>query len=415
VDRLRGHEPPADGARPDPYPVRAKQLLKARGLWTVPVVVGSVLLVLITAFYIGSVVNPVGHLRGLPISLVNEDAGATIGSRHVDLGDQLQSGLTGSHAVSRLLAITPERLPAAEDRMNHNGAYATVVIPPTFTASLLSLTGVRLPPGASAGRPTVELLNNQRAGTVGVGLASGVVEPAIARASHVIGRQLLTAAGPAPPAGSATAAVLADPLTLQSRDYRPLPSHSALGLSAFYIALLAVMCGFLAGTIINATVDAAAGYATTEVGPRWRQRAPLPINRWQTLVTKWLVALPITGLLTGLVLIVAVDLLGMDAPNAGELWLFTWLCAASVAAGTLVLFAALGAPKDNCSPCSCSSTWGSPPPVEPSPSRHCRDRSSSSARSNRCARSSPAPAQSSTSTPPAMPGSPADSSPPPRD
>jgi uncharacterized phage infection (PIP) family protein YhgE len=209
--------------------VRAKQLLKAHGLWTVPVVVGSVLLVLITAFYIGSVVNPVGHLLGLPVSLVNEDAGATIGSRHVDLGDQLRSGVIGSHVVSRLLAITPERLPAAEDRMNHNGAYATVVIPPTFTASLLSLTGVRLPPGASAGRPTVELLNNQRAGTVGVGLASGVIEHAIARASEVIGRQLL-----------------------------------------------------------------------------------------------------------------AVGLLGMDAPNAGDLWLFTWLCAASVAAGTLVLFAALG-------------------------------------------------------------------------
>jgi YhgE/Pip-like protein len=322
--------------------VRAKQLLKARGVWTVPVVVGSVVLVLITAFYIGSVVNPLGHLRGLPVSLVNEDSGAMIGSRHVDLGDQLQSGLTDSHVVSTLLALTPQRLPAAEDRMNHNGAYATLVIPPSFTASLLSLTGLRLPPGASAGKPTVQLLNNQRAGTVGVGLASGVLEPAIARASHLIGRQLLAAARPVPPAGSASAAVLADPLTLQSVDYRPLPSHSALGLSAFYVALLALMCGFLGGTIINATVDAATGYATSEIGPRWRQRPPLPINRWQTLLTKWAMALPVTGLLTGLVLIVAVGLLGMDAPNIGYLWLFTWLCAASVAAGTLVLFAALG-------------------------------------------------------------------------
>ncbi|MBV9004869.1 MAG: DUF3533 domain-containing protein [Solirubrobacterales bacterium] len=32
----------------------------------------------------------------------------------------------------------------------------------------------------------------------------------------------------------------------------------------------------------------------------------------------------------------------MDAPNAGYLWLFSWLCAASVAAGTLVLLAILG-------------------------------------------------------------------------
>jgi YhgE/Pip-like protein len=337
-----GETPIPTDTPPDPYPVRAKQLLKARGVWVVPVIVGSIVLVLMTVFYIGSVVNPVGHMRGLPVAIVNEDAGAGVGPRHVDLGAQLQAGLTSSRTVSTLLSLTPQRLHAADSQMDHNGAYATVVIPPNFTASLLSLTGLHLPAGVSAGKPTVRLLTNQRAGTVGAELADGVLTRAIAEASHQIGHQLLAAAHPAPPAASAAAAVLADPITFSSVDYRPLPPHSALGLSAFYIALLALMCGFLAATIVNATVDAATGYATSEVGPKWRQRAPLPINRWQTLLTKWAMALPITGLLTGLVLIFAVGLLGMDAPNAGYLWLFTWLCAASVAAGTLVLFAILG-------------------------------------------------------------------------
>jgi len=53
-------------------------------------------------------------------------------------------------------------------------------------------------------------------------------------------------------------------------------------------------------------------------------------------------AVPVTALLTALVVAVAVGLLGMDAPNVADLWLFTWLCAASVAAGTLALFAILG-------------------------------------------------------------------------
>jgi YhgE/Pip-like protein len=322
--------------------VRAKHLLKARGLWTIPVIVGSIVLVLMTLFYIGSVVNPVGHLRGLPVSIVNEDTGASVGPQHVDLGAQVQAGLTGSRTVSTLLSLTPEELYAAESRMNRNGAYATLVIPPNFTASLLSLTGDRLPPGTSAGKPTVQLLANQRAGTVGVELADGVLAPAVGEASRRIGRKLLASARPAPAAGTATAAVLADPITFESVDYRPLPSHSALGLSAFYIALLTLMCGFLGATIINATVDAATGYATTDIGPKWRQRTPLPINRWQTLLTKWTMALPVTGLLTGVMLAVAVGLLDMSAPNAGYLWLFTWLAAASVAAGTLVLFAALG-------------------------------------------------------------------------
>jgi hypothetical protein len=322
--------------------VRAKGLLKMRALWAIPVIVSSILMVLVTVVYIGSVVNPVGHLRGLPVSIANEDAGAMIGARHVDFGAQLQSGLTSSPAISTLLSLTPERLQAAKVRMNHNGAYATVVIPPHFTASLLSVTGLRLPAGMSAGKPIVQLLANQRAGTVGVELASGVLAPAIAAASHRIGQQLLAATRPAPRPGSAAAAVLADPITFTSVDYRPLPSHSALGLSAFYVALLALIFGFLAATVINVTVDAATGYATSEIGPRWRQLAPLPINRWQTLLTKWAMVAPITGLLMGLMLIVAIGLLGMDAPNAGYLWLFTWLCAASVAVGTLVLFAILG-------------------------------------------------------------------------
>jgi YhgE/Pip-like protein len=322
--------------------VRAKHLLKARSLWVIPAIVSSIVILLITLFYIGSVVDPVAHLRGLPVSIVDEDAGATIGAQQVNFGTRVESGLTGSRTVSTLLSLTPERLPTAAHRMNHNGAYATLVIPRNFTASLLSLAGAQLPPGASASKPTVQLLTNRRAGTVGVELASGVLQPAVAQASRVIGRQLLASTRPTPAAGSAAAAELADPLTLQSVDYRPLPSHSALGLSAFYVALLALMCGFLAATIINATVDAATGYATTDLGPRWTQRAPLPINRWQTLVTKWGMALPVTGLLTGLMIVVAVGLLGMSAPDAGLLWLFAWLCAASVAAGTLVLFAILG-------------------------------------------------------------------------
>ena len=122
-----------------------------------------------------------------------------------------------------------------------------------------------------------------------------------------------------------------------------MPSHAALGLSAFYIALLILICGFLAGIIVNSSVDAALGYATTEMGPRWRQRQPLPINRWQTLLIKWVMAVVLPGLMTGLMLLVAVGIFGMDAPHVGLLWLLAWLASVSVAEGTIVLFAVLGA------------------------------------------------------------------------
>jgi uncharacterized phage infection (PIP) family protein YhgE len=41
-----------------------------------------------TLVYFGSVVNPTGHLRGLPVAVVNEDAGAKVGSQPVDFGQQ---------------------------------------------------------------------------------------------------------------------------------------------------------------------------------------------------------------------------------------------------------------------------------------------------------------------------------------
>lgn len=321
------------------FPVRARNILSARAVWIFPLVIGSILVVLITVFYIGSVVNPLGHLHGLPVAVVNQDRGAAAGTRRIDVGQSVQAGLSQTPAVSSRLGLTDTTLRAAEQVMDRGGSYATVVIPPGFTASLLSLAGV---PGSRpvSGRPEIVILTNQRAGTEGVGLATGVLDPALAAASRQIGRQL-TAMAP-PPSSPATRAFLADPVTVTTTQYRPLPSHTALGLSAFYTALLILFCGFLGATVVNSSVDVALGYATTETGPWFRQRRPVPINRWHTLIIKWAIAAPLTGVMTGILLLVAVAALGMNAPHVGLLWLLAWLCAASVAAGTLGLFAVLG-------------------------------------------------------------------------
>jgi YhgE/Pip-like protein len=321
------------------FPVRARDILSARAVWIFPLVIGSILVALITVFYIGSVVNPLGNLHGLPVAVVNQDQGVTAGTRHINVGQSVQAALSHAPAVSSRLGLHITTLRAAEQVMDRGGSYATVVIPPGFTASLLSLAGV---PGSLPvpGRPEIVILTNQRAGTEGVALATGVLDPALAAASRQIGGQL-TAIAP-PPAIPATRAFLADPVTVTTTPYHPLPSHTGLGLSAFYIALITLFCGFIGATIINSSVDVALGYATTETGPWWRQRRPVPINRWRTLIVKWVIAAPLSGIMTGILLLVAVAALGMDAPHVGLLWLLAWLCAASVAAGTLVLFAVLG-------------------------------------------------------------------------
>ena len=326
--------------RPDPYPIRASMVLRVPRLWVLTLLIASVMVGLITAFYIASVVDPIAHLRDLPVVVVNEDNGATIGGQRLDIGHQVETGLTASRVESSHLQFMTSDLPQAKQTMDDNNAYATVVIPPNFTAALLTVSGAPVPIPASE-RPTIDILTNNRSGTLGVGLATGFLQPGLDIASKQIGEQLL-ARLPAAALTPATRAVLSDPVVVTTTPYRPLPPHSGLGLSAFYIALLALVCGFLVGTIAHNGVDSGLGYATTETGPRWHQSQPLPINRWQTLLVKWAVVAVLAAVVCGVILAVAAGVFRMDAPNLGLLWLFMWLCSASVAAGTIVLFAVVG-------------------------------------------------------------------------
>jgi hypothetical protein len=246
--------------------------------------------------------------------------------------------LVHSKAVTDRLALTVTSYPKAKAQMDRGGAYMALVVPPQFTSSTLALLGVAREPSAGDQLPTVELLGNSRAGTLGVSLANGVLEPALAKVDQSVGEHLAQAAAP-----GTDPALLVSPFRVAQVSYRPLPAHSGVGLSAFYMSLLIMMCGFLGAVIINTFVDSALGYAVSEVGPWWRQRLPRQVTRWDTLLAKWSIAVPGTLLLTGALLAVAAGILRMDAPHWFELWMYAWFAAAVVAMGTLVLFAALGA------------------------------------------------------------------------
>lgn len=320
--------------------VRAGRVLRAPAVWIFPLVVGAVLISLITLIYFGSIVDPTAHLHGLPVVVVNEDTGATTASGSTNFGDEVVKALTRTPAVSDRLDVMVLSMAAAENEMNKGAAYAVVVVPADFSSSLSALAEPASARPTDSPLPSIELLTNSRAGTLGVSLATGVLQPALESVSKRFGEDLLAEARHT---GATTPeALLSDPVSVSSVSYRPLPDHAGVGLSAFYIALLVTMAGFLSATIINSGVDAALGYTTTEVGTRLRHRLPERISRWQTLLVKWAVAVVASAVLSGLVLLVAAGILRMDAPHVAELWLFAWFASAVIALGTLVLFAALG-------------------------------------------------------------------------
>lgn len=289
-----------------PKRLRAVELLRRKPVWIAPILIGVVLIGLMTVLYLGSAVDPVDHMHGLPVSLVEKDSGGAEA--------ELEKALLGSPEVSKKLAIHVESMAAAEDRMDRGASYATLVVPPGFSRAASSSTRADL--------PTVELLSNQRAGTTGASLASGVLVPAVKAFSEGI----------------------KTPVIVEATQYRQLPAKAALGLSAFYTSLLILMSGFIGATIINSFLDGALGFAPTEIGPKWAMARPTLISRWQTLLAKWGMAVVLTGLFVAVFLLVAVGILGMDAPSPVLLWLYGWFGAATVAIGTLALFAVLGTP-----------------------------------------------------------------------
>jgi YhgE/Pip-like protein len=127
----------------------------------VPADPASIVVGVMTAFYMASVVDPLAHLRGLPVAVVNQDRGVMTGAQRLDLGQEVQAGLLASPAVSGRLRLEVLTLPAAERVMDRDGTYATVVIPSDFSAALLTEAGLHVA-GTTPGRSQIEILTSQQ-------------------------------------------------------------------------------------------------------------------------------------------------------------------------------------------------------------------------------------------------------------
>jgi YhgE/Pip-like protein len=319
----------------------ALEVVLGRHVWRAPLVIGSLFVALVVTIYLGSVVNPTGHLHGLPVLLVDQDTGANAGSRHLDVGADVASALQRTPAISGRLALRRVSLGEAHRLMDEGKAYATVVLPATLSSSVLLAAGAEGQNSAPA-QATIALEENQRLGSLGVNLAAGVLTPALTKISEQLGTEISPSASASTRKNPVLTAHLADPVSLRTITYRPLPDHSALGLSAFYIALLSILAGFIAGTLINNSIDSALGYASTELGPRWTHKRPVAISRRQTFLAKWGTAVLVVPILTAIVMAIAVGALGMYAPHVVLLWIMGMLAALMIATGTLALLAVFG-------------------------------------------------------------------------
>ncbi|MFE2275615.1 YhgE/Pip family protein [Streptomyces lavendulae] len=328
---------------PQPTP---PSVLRRPRLWIGTGLIAAVVSMLFALLYVGGNVNPKGNLRDLPVALVNADSGADAGGRHVNLGDQVVAGIQKAAEGDKSFDWQVVSREEADKRLGRGKVFGALVIPKDFSATVAALGSPQpAPQGKAATPPTLTVLTNQSAGSIGSSMSSQAAQKAAHAASAQIGQELLKqAAAQKAPLPTAAQLKLADPVTVTVADGHPVGSRSAMGLSAFYYALVLVVCGMLGANLVNSQVDTALGYLHTDYGPV-RKREPVQhTSRVRTLAVGIALMLGMALVMGTLVEVATVGILDMDASHLGLLWLYSVATIAVVGIGGLALFAAFGTP-----------------------------------------------------------------------
>ena len=320
--------------------VRAGQVLRNPKIWIFPTAIVSVVVLLLSLFYMGGILNPNADLHRLPIGLVNADRGAPVAGQATNLGAQVTAGIAHADDPKEQVSwrqLSPE---AAQQQLASGRLDGVLEVPDGFTAAVAALGGTG---AGTPARPGMTVLTNPGVGSLASSFASNIAQQAAHQASQQLGRTL-TAAAAERTAGASSAArlLLADPVTVSVQVGHPIGTHSGLGLTAFYYTLLLVLAGFMGGNVISNGVDVGLGYADSEIGP-WHTRRPVvPISRTRTLLVKWVMSVVVAALTSALTMLICVAALGMDASHLWLLWVFSFCASATVGLGVQAVNAAFG-------------------------------------------------------------------------
>ncbi|MFE9687379.1 ABC transporter permease [Streptomyces sp. NPDC006285] len=269
---------------------------------------------LIILFLNGSVANPGADLRDAPIGLVSLDKGVFAEEAgHQNVGRQVTAGIAAQPQKPHRSVEwrTFASLAEAKQAIGRNELFAAVVLPHDYSTKMLSLLG------ADPEKPTVTVLTNHGAGSMASSIGEQIAESAVRGASSGAAAGILQQAQKAgATAPAANQALVKDPVSVTTQAGAPLGDRTGQGMTAFFYALLLMMSGFLGANPIHATTDSALGYSANELGPRRHLALPQHINRRQTLLTKYLIMVGVSAVMSAAILAVSAFTLHLDLPHS---------------------------------------------------------------------------------------------------
>ena len=370
--------------------------------WVLPVLVVILLAAAGTGLYMGGLSNPAAHLKDFPVAVVNQDAETEVSSGNGDvqqenLGDEIVEGFVEEAAQGEELDLQVLSWKQAQVQLQTGQVYAAVVIPESFSADAVGLVAGSLTQEDTT-QPTVTVYTDPQAGALATRLATAAIEPGLDRASATLGGQLAVAAqdaedqarlqveqqlaadqaqqarqaqqaaaqaGPAtaafaqqlaaqqqdtpaqlaeqlaPEVSAASAVVLADPIRVTTTAYQDLEDGTALGMGAFYYAILLLVLGLTGSIGINVLVDGRLGITPLEMGARFQQNPATTPSRPVTFLLKWGLFVIAAAPAGGVVMWVA-HTAGVPLPHGGTLFLVSWLAMAAVSAVVFALLTVFG-------------------------------------------------------------------------
>ncbi|MEY2228232.1 YhgE/Pip domain-containing protein, partial [Streptomyces sp. BF23-30] len=129
-------------------------MLRRPQLWIGTGLIAAAVSMLFALLYVGGNVNPKGNLRDLPVALVNTDSGADVNGRHVNLGEQIVSGIQKAAKGDKSIDWQVVSREEADKRLGRGKVFGALVIPADYSATVAALTAPQPAPQGQAAPPT---------------------------------------------------------------------------------------------------------------------------------------------------------------------------------------------------------------------------------------------------------------------
>ena len=95
--------------------------------------------IMYSGFFLGSIWDPYGQVKNLPVAFVNEDKGAQLNGQTVNIGQSVEQKLKGNHDLGWEFVDKQQ----ADDGVNSGHFYAVVTVPTDFSAKAASITAAQ--------------------------------------------------------------------------------------------------------------------------------------------------------------------------------------------------------------------------------------------------------------------------------